>query len=245
MTISTLAKLSKEQRSHRNQTVFLVPLKIGRILKRHGVSKNQIKELDWWEHVDLPCREQQSRSDRDANQEQDVGTATHSRRRIASDSFAPEPADLSYMTQSPTQYSPRIVAVPSQHESHRHPTDRDTKLWCGFVIIGSSHRVFFAGDSGYRFLKKGGQQTQREKEREAPRCPAFVEIGDIYGPFDMSCLPIGAFRPRWYNSVIHAAPQDAVEMFLDTRTRKALAIHCKLSAEKELACVSTVVFLNA
>ena len=51
-------------------------------------------------------------------------------------------------------------------------------LWGSWTIVGASSRVYFAGDTGY--------------------CPGFKEIGEAYGPFDVSLIPIGAYCPRWF-----------------------------------------------
>lgn len=38
-------------------------------------------------------------------------------------------------------------------------------LWCGFAVVGSRERFYFAGDTAY--------------------CPVFGLIGERYGPFDL------------------------------------------------------------
>ncbi len=58
-----------------------------------------------------------------------------------------------------------------------------------------------------------------------PRCPAFNEIGERKGPFDLGLIPIGAYDPRWVFSSMHANPYDSVEIFGDTRCRRAMGIH--------------------
>ncbi|KAL6070107.1 Protein-lysine N-methyltransferase efm4, variant 2 [Balamuthia mandrillaris] len=65
-----------------------------------------------------------------------------------------------------------VIATPCQHWSNRGLTDRNVTLWASFVLMGSSgSRIFFAGDTGY--------------------CPAFQQIGSLFGPFHLSMLPIG------------------------------------------------------
>ena len=58
-----------------------------------------------------------------------------------------------------------------------------------------------------------------------PVCPAFKQIGDARGPFDLGLIPIGAYNPRWLLSPLHANPFDSVNMFKDTQCKRALAIH--------------------
>lgn len=53
-----------------------------------------------------------------------------------------------------------------QHWSSRTGRDRRQTLWGGYAVLGKQLRFWFAGDTGY--------------------CPVFKEIGDRYGPFDLS-----------------------------------------------------------
>ena len=50
---------------------------------------------------------------------------------------------------------------------------------------GETVKVYFAGDTGYRAVKGG------EDEDKFPHCPAFKEIGDVFGGFDFAMIPIG------------------------------------------------------
>jgi N-acyl-phosphatidylethanolamine-hydrolysing phospholipase D len=45
--------------------------------------------------------------------------------------------------------------------------------------------VWFAGDTGYRSVRDG------EDEDKVPHCPAFKEIGNAFGSFDLAMIPIG------------------------------------------------------
>ena len=56
-------------------------------------------------------------------------------------------------------------------------------------------------------------------------CSAFKEIGNKYGPFDLSLIPIGAYHPRWFLSPQHVDPEQAVQIHTDVRSKKSLAIH--------------------
>jgi N-acyl-phosphatidylethanolamine-hydrolysing phospholipase D len=88
-----------------------------------------------------------------------------------------------------------IAATPAQHFSARGPFDRNRSLWCGFVIAGGRHRVYFAGDTGYH--------------------PEFPRIAEQLGPFDLTLLPVGAYEPRWFMRPVHLNPEEAVQAFLD------------------------------
>ena len=78
-------------------------------------------------------------------------------------------------------------------------------LWGSWSIIGSKKRLFFAGDTGY--------------------CTVFPEIAELLGPFDLSFIPIGAYHPRSFLSPQHVDPEQAVQIHLDVKSEKSLAIH--------------------
>jgi len=64
--------------------------------------------------------------------------------------------------------SVRFVATPAQHFSGRGLRDSDRSLWVSWTILADDFRVFFSGDTGY--------------------FDGFREIGDKYGPFDITFL---------------------------------------------------------
>ena len=67
----------------------------------------------------------------------------------------------------------RVHCVPAQHFSGRGFTDRNRRLWAGWVVEGPTRRFYHAGDTGY--------------------FAGFREIGERLGPFDLAALPIGAY----------------------------------------------------
>jgi L-ascorbate metabolism protein UlaG (beta-lactamase superfamily) len=72
---------------------------------------------------------------------------------------------------------------------------RNTTLWSSWVAAAGDRRVFFGGDTGYT--------------------PAFAGIGEDYGPFDLTVLPIGAYDRRWRD--VHLDPAEAVQVHLDVQ----------------------------
>jgi N-acyl-phosphatidylethanolamine-hydrolysing phospholipase D len=98
-----------------------------------------------------------------------------------------------------------ITAVPVHHWSKRGLVPRNSTLWAGWVIDTGTFKFFFAGDSGYQ--------------------PLFKEIGRKLGPFDLSLIPIGAYEPRWFMRHHHMSPDEAVQVHLDVRSKKSVAIH--------------------
>ncbi|WP_448162456.1 MBL fold metallo-hydrolase [Bacillus mobilis] len=97
----------------------------------------------------------------------------------------------------------KLVCAPARHFSGRSMTDRDCSLWCSWLILGQETRVFFSGDSGY--------------------APHFKEIGDKYGPFDLTLMECGQYDPRW--SAIHMLPEETVQAHIDVKGNLLLPIH--------------------
>lgn len=97
----------------------------------------------------------------------------------------------------------KLACAPARHFSGRGMTDRDRSLWCSWVILGESVRVFFSGDSGY--------------------AGHFKEIGERFGPFDIALIECGQYDPRW--SAIHMLPEETAQACLDVRGKLLLPIH--------------------
>ncbi|MCJ1304872.1 hypothetical protein MMC08_007685, partial [Hypocenomyce scalaris] len=124
--------------------------------------------------------------------------------------------------------SVKLTCTPSQHFSGRALWDRMSTLWSSWVLeCGTSTepntaappRLFFAGDTGYRYV------PQEASEDEVPFCPAFREIGEQYGPFDLSLLPIGLYSPRHFMSPVHCTPEDAVCLHSDLKSKRSIGMH--------------------
>lgn len=121
----------------------------------------------------------------------------------------------------------RVECLPAQHTSGRTGRDKDVTLWASWAVRSGGKAVWFAGDTGYRAVPrlKAGVDDYSEEYEGLPRCPGFKEIGERRGPFDLGLIPIGAYNPRFVMSPMHANPFDAVEMFKDTKCRRAVGIH--------------------
>jgi L-ascorbate metabolism protein UlaG (beta-lactamase superfamily) len=84
-----------------------------------------------------------------------------------------------------------ITALPARHFSGRSLFNRFETLWASFALIGPNHRVYYGADSGEWY--------------------GFREIGETFGPFDLTMLEIGASDPLWID--IHMGPEGAVRSF--------------------------------
>ena len=96
-----------------------------------------------------------------------------------------------------------VAATPARHFSGRGITDRNKTLWASWVIKTPSHRLFFSGDSGY--------------------FSGFKQIGDKYGPFDITFLECGAYGEGWPR--VHMFPEQTVQAHLDLKGNVLHPIH--------------------
>ena len=96
-----------------------------------------------------------------------------------------------------------LSATPALHFSGRGPITRDQTLWASWAILGDTHRVWFGGDTGY--------------------FDGFQEIGESFGGFDLTIVPIGAYDRAW--TEVHLNPEEAVQTHKDVRGRVMFPIH--------------------
>lgn len=116
-----------------------------------------------------------------------------------------------------------LTCTPSQHMSGRSVFDQGSTLWSSWVLEtegpAASKKVFFAGDTGYRYVPQGAN------EEEVPTCPAFAEIAESFGGFDLNLLPIGLYSPRQLCSTLHCNPEDAVCLHKILKSKKTIGMH--------------------
>ncbi|KAI8952911.1 NAPE-hydrolyzing phospholipase D [Xylaria longipes] len=120
-----------------------------------------------------------------------------------------------------------ISCLPSQHSSGRTGLDRDHTLWASWGVKSSEKTVWFGGDTGYRTVPRvaEGIDDWGPEFQHLPVCPQFRQIGEHLGSVDLGLIPIGAYQPRHIFSHMHANPYDSVEIFQDTKCKRAMAIH--------------------
>ena len=82
-----------------------------------------------------------------------------------------------------------FACCPTRHFSGRWLI-RNLTQWASWSVLGPRHRFFFSGDTGF---------TEK-----------FDEVGDRYGPFDLTLIAVGAYDPVWPE--IHVNPEEAVKV---------------------------------
>lgn len=185
---------------HPNAT-FLVGLGLKKWFHECGI-KN-VEEMDWWTDIDIT-----------------LSPTTGEKRISTASASEPPPTSTSDITA-------RISCLPCQHTSARTAFDKGVTLWCSWAVASGGKSVWFGGDTGYRWVPNLPKDVDDYGPEFAslPHCPAFKQIGDLRGPFDLGLIPIGAYDPRYIMSPMHANPFDSVNIFVDTKCKKAMGIH--------------------
>jgi len=151
----------------------------------------------------------------------------------------------------------RFTCVPAQHNSGRGVLDQGTTLWCGWVIerllvskdkaetskIRRKGAIYHAEDTGYRTTANSSAV-----------CPIFKEIGQKFGPFDMSFVLIWRGGSLGFishfglhlshndiPSALHAAPANAIDIHKDVLSRNTVAIHFRTFVGSENESLEAII----
>ncbi|WP_240919935.1 MBL fold metallo-hydrolase [Paraglaciecola sp. 20A4] len=96
-----------------------------------------------------------------------------------------------------------VAFTPSQHFSGRGIGDGNKTLWGSWVVKTPVRSFYFSGDSGY--------------------FAGFKNIGDKYGPFDLTFIETGAYDKDWAD--IHMTPEESVQAHIDLAGKTMVPIH--------------------
>lgn len=96
-----------------------------------------------------------------------------------------------------------LVCTPARHFSGRGVSDRFNTFWSSWVIKGKKDNIYFSGDGGYG--------------------PHFKEIGEQYGPFDISLMECGQYNKDWPE--IHMMPEETAQAAVDLNSKLFMPIH--------------------
>ncbi|KAJ2896817.1 Protein-lysine N-methyltransferase efm4 [Coemansia aciculifera] len=112
----------------------------------------------------------------------------------------------------------KFACLPAQHITSRGVFDLNKTLWSSWLIEGPAgrRRVFFSGDTAY-------SSTYENDKQEV--CPAFKQIGQVYGPIDLAALAVGGYGPETFFCGVNSKPEHAVRIHEDIGARVSVPIH--------------------
>ncbi len=104
----------------------------------------------------------------------------------------------------------KITFLPSVHWSKRTLTDTNKTLWGSYLINYKGWKILFACDTGVGKIYK--------------------ELGDKFGPIDLTFINIGAYNFYPMSSVkdssaYHTNPEEALGLARDLRSKKVIGMH--------------------
>lgn len=198
----TIMKIAEQ---HKN-VHFFVPLRNKAWFTACGL--HNVTELDWW-------------------QSREIKLSSTSQKGGQSHKEVDGESERSISTGGQEDIVATIGCLPCQHTSARTMFDKSHTLWASWSVESRGKKLWFGGDTGYRAipLELPASEFDYHPKYTFPHCPAFKQIGDLRGPFDLGLIPIGAYDPRYIMSPMHANPYDSVNIFADTKCRRALGIH--------------------
>lgn len=187
---------------------FFVPLGNKKWFLKCGF--HNVTELDWWESRDIKLTIMKPAS----------------KSMISEVSVMEGGKAKTNEAEGPETITATIGCLPCQYTSARGLLDRNHTLWASWSVESCGKKVWFAGDTGYRTVPRlPVGSDDYDPKLQYPHCPAFAQIGALRGPFDLGLIPIGAYEPRFIMSSMHANPVDSVNIFTDTKCRRALGMH--------------------
>ena len=96
-----------------------------------------------------------------------------------------------------------LTATPARHFSGRAINDSKKTQWASWVLKSRHNKLYFSGDGGY------GEH--------------FAEIGQKYGPFDLTMLECGQYNQNWAD--IHMMPEQTAQANIDLGGKVMMPIH--------------------
>ena len=224
-----------------NRAQWIVPKGLKKTLGSLGVTN--VIELSWWESHTISTHKKDihtTHTELDTNTVTDTAesnsncSSSHSSTTRGDDSATScTPMPVSTALPESLANAPHaavregdieIVFTPTQHWGCRGLFDRCTALWGSFCVLSREKKFFFGGDTAY--------------------CSVFKQIGEIYGPFDLAILPIGAYKPRWFLKDHHVDPAEALQLHYDLNAKQSVAIHWGTFKLSEERCVEPALELG-
>lgn len=272
---------------HHRTVQFFVPLGLGKWFHYYsGVPAHRVTELDWWhetlvsfsstpgspdEEEDLTAADEGEAEGAEGAEgsKAEVKETQHPPSQPAAGPIGAPEVDANASVDKTASLNLKIVLTPAQHRSGRGLFDQMTTLWGSWVVgvIDPSQtspdplepgmldwkgwKAFFGGDTGYRY-------AGAEDDPEAV-CPAFREIAELYGPFDLALLPLSAgsslpFLRKTLNisldqytmtSAMHCSPEDSVDIHKLLPAKRSFGIHWGTFSDVSETRASRVTFGRA
>jgi len=126
-------------------------------------------------------------------------------KEILPDKFIKQTSETNWWQCNKINDSLEIITLPAQHWSRRIFQSAYKSLWCGYLIVTPSYKLYFSGDTGY-FI---GFKAFREK----------------FGAIDYAFLSIGPADPRWLMHYQHMNVSETLEAFDDLQANKLIPGH--------------------
>jgi N-acyl-phosphatidylethanolamine-hydrolysing phospholipase D len=208
--------------------LWIVPLGIADwLVERCSINRKQIIELEWWEEVRI---------------------RKNSRLVIIDDDVSMDNNTINDDNDSDNEIL-TITCCPASHWSGRTILDRNKRLWCSFAMslststsASKSAAALSSSSSLYEFESKSKSLLSSSNTNTNTNTkllniffcgdtsyptnfPLFHQIGDALGPFDLSCIPIGAYLPKEMNKDAHCDPYEALQIHNDIQSKHSIAIH--------------------
>ncbi len=111
--------------------------------------------------------------------------------------------EMNWMDKAMVGNSCTITALPARHFSGRSLFNRYETLWSSFAIGTASRNIYYVADSGWY--------------------EGFNEIGEAFGPFDLTMLEVGAYNEDCAD--IHMGPDNAVKAHQSLKGKLMMPIH--------------------
>ncbi|WFD42280.1 hypothetical protein MPSI1_000921 [Malassezia psittaci] len=187
-----------------------------------GVAKENVIELDWWDHCDIHLKKKGGNSP-------SMSDASHA---------ASESSDSTCTQPDTTPRTLRITCTPAQHGSGRNALDTNHALWSSWMIEHTDprgqydpYRVFFGGDSGYRFHDRRDElltsETKGTSGEQPSRSSSLLSSGLISGrnpSSNSSRVSSPATTPKSNISPTSSptlSPQELKNVISESRSRRA------------------------
>ena len=225
---------SVEELHEKNKVkVWAVPLGLKVwLVDNIGIEQDRIVELEWWESAKF-ARNNVNNPDSSGSELFQIMKEGGMKKTAVDKGHEHEGVDNMFGNTQKYDNELVITCAPAQHWCSRTPFDRNTRLWCSWAF--HSNMALMSNGAG---TDKTGQHLEKADFKSTqlsfyfagdtgyPKSfPLHQQIGDKLGPFDLSALPIGAYKPRFFMHDSHCDPSESLKIHQDIRSKLSVAVH--------------------